>query len=222
MRTIRALKIAGAILVALPAFAAAQQGRQFRDAWFWGVKAGGFTFAADSSTNFKTAPLAGVEMLITRHHGGLYISGGQAFINAQALTFRDPLSADSGLRVINLKNMRQLDVALMGFPGDYVRWHPYLGIGFTMSAIADADPQGPFSSVDQLAFADSVIQQNKVGFSPLFIGGAQYRLLRFSVFGQLTASPAQKNFLLYNGRPWNFSYEFGLRYNVGTSIDRGS
>lgn len=222
MRTIRALGIAGAIVMALPSFAAAQQGRQFTDAWFWGVKAGGLVFASDSSQTIKNAPMAGVEMLITRHHGGLYISGGQAFLTAHALTFRDPLSADSGLRVIDLKNMRQLDVALMGFPGDHIWWHPYVGVGFTMSAIADADPRGPFSSADQLAFADSVVQQNKVGFSPLFIGGAQYRLMRFSVFGQLTASPAQRNFLLYNGKPWNFSYEFGLRYNVGTSIDRGS
>jgi hypothetical protein len=34
------------------------------------------------------------------------------------------------------------------------------------------------------------------------------------------ASPSQKNFLLYNGRPFNFGFEVGLRYNAGTSIDR--
>jgi len=41
-----------------------------------------------------------------------------------------------------------------------------------------------------------------------------------SVFLQGTATPTQKNFLLYNGRSVNFSYEAGLRYNVGSSIDR--
>lgn len=40
------------------------------------------------------------------------------------------------------------------------------------------------------------------------------------MFGQLTANPTQHNFLLYNGQPFNLSWEFGVRYNVGTSIDR--
>jgi hypothetical protein len=222
MRTIRALTVAGAIVMALPTIAAAQRGRQFNDAWFWGIKAGGFTFA-DTAQHTKNAPLAGVEWLITRHHGGLYISGGQSFFTTQTRTFRDPNAPiDSGSRVIDLKNLRQLDVALMGFPGDFVAWHPYVGVGFTMAAIADAQPRGPFGNTDQLAFADTLIQQQKVAFSPLFMGGAQWRLRRFSVFGQLTASPSQKQFLLYNGKPWNVSYEFGLRYNVGTSIDRGT
>jgi len=36
MRTIRALTIASAIAAVLPNAAAAQHGRQFKDAWFWG------------------------------------------------------------------------------------------------------------------------------------------------------------------------------------------
>ena len=63
MRTIRALTIAAAVVVALPTIASAQHGRQFKDAWFWGIKAGGLTFA-DSSQAYKQAPLAGVEWLI--------------------------------------------------------------------------------------------------------------------------------------------------------------
>jgi len=217
----RALTVAGAIAMALPTIAAAQHGRQFSDAWFWGIKGGGLTFA-DSAQRTKSAGVVGAEWLITRHRAGLYISASEAFFNSTALTFKDPTAADSGLRVIDLKNMRKVDVALMGFPLQHLFYHPYVGVGFTMGAIADADPRGPFSNADQIAFADTVIQQDKVAFSPFFIGGVQWRLRYFSVFGQATASPAQKNFLLYNGKPWNFGYEFGLRYNVGTSIDRGS
>jgi hypothetical protein len=222
MRTIRALTVASAIVMALPTIAAAQQGRQFKDAWFWGIKAGGFTFA-DTAQHTKNAPLGGVEWLITRSHGGLYVAASQAFFNTQTLTFRDPAAPiDSGSRIIDLKNMRKLDVAIMGFPGDHIRFHPYVGVGFTGAEVATAEPRGPFGNTDQLAFADTVIQQQKVAFSPLFIGGGQYRMRWFSVFGQLTVSPAQKQFILYNGKPWNFTYEFGLRYNVGTSIDRGT
>jgi len=220
MRTIRALRVAAAIVVALPAIAAAQAGRQFRDSWFWGVKAGGLTFA-DSAQSYRQAPMAGIDWLITRTRGGLYISAGEAFLTSKTLTFRDPnAQADSGLRVINMKNVRKLDVALMGFPGEHLTFHPYVGAGFTLNEVTDAQPVGPFGNADQLAFAQQVIQDQKVAFSPFFVVGAQWRVHYMSIIGQASVNPAQKEFLLYNGRPFNFAYEIGLRYNVGSSIDR--
>lgn len=220
MRTIRALTIAAAVVVALPSVSAAQHGRQFKDAWFWGIKAGGLTFA-DSAQSYHQAPLAGVEWLITRTRGGLYISAGQAFFNTQTITLRDPAApVDSGHREIRLKNMRKLDVALMGFPGQHIRFHPYVGAGFTMGQVSNAVASGPFSNTDQVSYAAAVIQEQKVGFSPILIGGAQWRMQMASVFGQMTMNTAHQGFILYNGRPFNFTYEFGLRYNVGSSIDR--
>lgn len=216
MRTIRALTVAAVVVASLPTIAAAQHGRQFKDSWFWGLKAGGFTLA-DSGRKYIQAPSVGVEWLITRSKGGLYVSGAQSFFTQHTFTLRDP-AADSGLRPISLKNMRRLDVALMGFPGEHVRFHPYVGAGFSVAQIASAEPEGPFGNVDQLNYAAAVIQEEKVGVSPFFIGGGQWRMRRFSLFGQLTASPAQRNFLAYNGRPWNFGYEAGLRYNFGTAI----
>jgi hypothetical protein len=113
MRTFRALTIATAVVAMLPSFASAQNGRGFKDAWFWGIKGGGISLA-DSSASYKQAPMAGVDWLITRTHGGLYISGAQSFFTRQTFTLRDPVAGvDSGLRVINLKNLRRLDMALM-------------------------------------------------------------------------------------------------------------
>ena len=114
MRTLRALTIA-ATVVALPSLATAQQGRPFKDAWFWGVKAGGFTVADTGGSN-TLAPMVGAEWLITRTHGGLYISAGQAYANLNAVqgiasrqircpsATTDPISGDvpvglSGLKV---------------------------------------------------------------------------------------------------------------------------
>ena len=219
MRMFRPLAIAMAFVVALPAISTAQKGRQFKNSWFWGVKAGGLTLA-DSGQAYRQAPLAGIDWLITRSRGGLYVSGGQSFFNQQTFTLYDPAQADSGLRVVDLKNMRKLDFAVVGFPGEHLRFHPYIGAGFSLSQIAAAVPQGPFTNADQLNYADQVIQEQRVGFSPLFIAGGQYSFRRFSVFGQASASPTQQRFLLYNGRPFNFSYEAGLRYNFGSSIDR--
>lgn len=220
MRMIRPLAIAIAAVVALPAISSAQHDRQFKNSWFWGVKGGGFALA-DSGQAYTQAPLAGIDWLITRTHGGLYVSGGQSFFNQQTFTLRDRTAPlDSGFRVVDLKNLRKLDVAVVGFPGEHLRFHPYFGAGFALSQVAAASARGPFANENQLSDADAVIQDERVGFSPLFLAGGQYRLRRFSVFGQATASPAQKNFLLYNGRPFNFSYEVGIRYNVGSSIDR--
>jgi hypothetical protein len=220
MRTIRALKIAAAIVVALPTIAAAQHGRQFKDSWFWGVKAGGLTFA-DSGQSYRQAPMAGIDWLITRSKGGVYISGGQAFFHDKTVTFRDPsFPVDSGLREIRLKNLRRLDFAVMGFPGDYLRFHPYVGAGFSLASVADAEATGPFGNLAQLDFANQVISTQKVQVAPMGILGGQWRFKWASAFGQVTVSPSQKNFILYNGRPLNMTYELGLRYNVGTSIDR--
>ena len=220
MRTIRVLTIATAIAGILPTLASAQQGRQFNDAWFWGIKGGGLTLA-DSGQSYKQSPVVGVDWLITRTHGGLYVSGAQSFFTRRASALRDSAGGrDSGFRVIDIRNLRKLDVAIMGFPGEHVQFHPYVGIGFTMGSVGDAQARGPFSNTDQSNFADRVILQHRTTFSPLLIAGGQYRLTRFSVFGQATLSPSQKEFILYNGRPFNYSYELGLRYNVGTSISR--
>ena len=220
MRSIRALTVAAVVMAALPTIAHAQGGRGFKDSWFWGLKGGGYSLA-DSGQNYVQAPTVGVEWLITRTHGGLFVSGAQTFFSQHAFTLRDPLAPiDSGLRPIAIKNMRRVDVALMGFPGDHIRFHPYVGAGMSMTQIASASPDGPFSTEEQINYAAAVIQEERVGFTPFFIAGGQYRFRPLSVFGQLTASPAQKNFLAYNGKSFNFGYELGIRYNVGTSISK--
>jgi hypothetical protein len=220
MRTIRALTIAAAVVAVLPTIAAAQSGRQFKDAWFWGIKGGGVTLA-DSAGKYKQAATVGIDWLITRSHGGLYVSGEQTFFNQQRLILRDQTAQlDSGFRVVDIKNMRKLDMALMGFPGDHLRFHPYFGVGFTFSDVAEAAGRGPFGTPEQQTFTTSTIQNSRAAFAPLFIAGAQYRLARFSAFGQATMSPVNTGFILYNGKSMNFGYEIGLRYNVGTSISR--
>jgi len=223
MRTFRALTIAASLTAAavlLPSIASAQSGRQFKDAWFWGLKAGSLSLA-DSSQSYKQAPMVGVDWLITRTHGGLYISGSQSFFKRQAIALRDPVAGlDSGFRAIDLKNMRRLDVALMGFPGEHLRFHPYVGVGFSLGQVASAQPEGPFGNTDQANATAQIVQNQRTAVAPMLIGGGQYRMTRFSVFGQATVVASNTNFLLYSGKPFDFGIEFGLRYNVGSSIDR--
>src|SRR6266566_8637512 len=181
MRTIRALTTV-ALVAALPSALAAQQGRQFKDAWFWGVKGGGFAYA-DVNGNFKQAPVAGLEWLITRTHGGLYIAGSQAFLTAQTIFAANPSSPDTALRAIDLKNVRKLDVALVGFPGTHLRMHPYVGVGFNLLQVATAAGQPPFRDQEEFDATANEIQATKVGFTPMLMLGLQLRLPMASLFG---------------------------------------
>src|SRR5262249_49096217 len=157
------------------------------------------------------APTIGIDWMITRTHGGLYVSGSQTFFSQHTFTLRDPVSVDSGKRPILIKNLRRLDVLLAGFPGEHLKFHPYVACGLSVGQVASAQAQGTFSNEDQLLFANAVIQEERVAVSPMLMVGAQWRLKRASAFGQFTASPAQKRFIMYNGRPFNFVYEVGLR-----------
>ena len=220
MRITRALTAAAVLAVAAPRVGTAQIGSSFKDAWFWGVKAGGMDYNS-ATTMHRQAPLGGLEWLITRSHGGLYVSYSEAFFTDQAaiLTGSDP--SDTLPRIINLKNMRRLDIAAMVFPGSNLWVHPYAGVGFSIKQISNAEPADlNFTSSDQYALTQAYIKELRTGASPYYILGSQLRLIGFSIFFQGTASPAQQNMFLYNNKGFHLTYEAGIRYNVGSSITK--
>jgi len=117
--------------------------------------------------------------------------------------------------------VRRLDVAALVFPGNNSYIHPYAGIGFSIKQISDAEPADMnFTSPDQYTATQAFIAELRTGASPYFIVGNQIRLIGFSVFFQGTASPAQKNMFLYNNKSFHLTYEAGIRYNFGSSIDK--
>jgi hypothetical protein len=227
MRSMKTIALAALLTSAAIASATAQGPRPFRDSWFWGVHGGLATYVS-SDVNAPAevgtrsfAPELGLDWLITRKTGGLYVSFGQAFVTTTGAVPNGPTSADSGFRVVDVKNLRRLNLAGVMFPGDFIRLHPYIGGGMTFGYIGAVAPQ--FTTTDlqsQRDFAATAVQEHKAGIGPLFIVGAQYRLPLFSAFGQMTASAMSRDFLLANGRPIAFGFEFGLRYNVGSSIDK--
>jgi hypothetical protein len=208
--------------------AQAQGPRPFRDSWFWGGF-GGLTSYTAANTIDATAPgtaatalQLGGDWLITRKTGGLYLSFAQAFLTSQGAVINGPTSADTGFRYVDVKNLRRLNLAAMAFPGDYVRLHPYIGFGIAFDYLGAAQPQ--FSATDtqrQEDFALSAVSEVKAALGPLFLAGAQYRVLNaVSAFGQFTASAMSKDFLLSNGNPIAIGFQAGLRYNIGSSIER--
>jgi hypothetical protein len=225
MRLLRVLAAASTIAALLAQPSAAQEGRQFKDAWFWGVK-GGLLNYSSASTLSATAPLVGAEWLITRTRGGLYVSYDQAFLTTQGAFVDRDGSGAVFLNPVDIKDVRRLSAAAMVFPMQQPNLHPYVGLGFTyyrvghavLSATSPTTPGSP-----RYALAQDSILEKKTAISPLLMAGAQFRLQPVSVFVHGTVSPTQKDFFLARGessRLFYYGLEFGLRYNVGSSIDR--
>ena len=221
MRFLRVLAVATGFIALLSQSSAAQDQRQFKDAWFWGVKAGALSYSSASTTT-GGAPLVGAEMLITRTHGGLYISLDQAFFSTTG-GFQDRDPDSSFVRLASLKNMYRFTMAGMAFPMQTRNVHPYFGGGLLFNQITAASLQSGAVNSARYQIALDSIQSKKATFTPIFIGGAQVRYRPLSAFGQVTLSPIQQSFFLANpnsSRSFDFSLEFGVRYNVGSSIDR--
>jgi hypothetical protein len=225
MRLLRVLGAATALAALLSRPGAAQEGRQFKDAWFWGAKGGGLVYSSASTTS-AVAPLIGGEWLINRTRGGLYISYDQAFLTTQGAFADHDASGAPIQNPVDLKDVRRLTAAALVFPAQRPNLHPYAGVGFNYYRIGHAvlsasSPTTP-GSPRYFAAQDSILDK-KTAISPVFLAGAQFRLQPVSVFVQGSASPTQKGFFLSQGdksRIFSYSLEAGLRYNVGSSIDR--
>lgn len=228
MRAIRALAVAALVALDL-SVAAAQPTRHFKDSWFWGLKGGGMFFEVQSDPDGSLAPLGGVDWMITRTNGGLYVSYDRAFFN-QFMFVNDSVSpvaftacpGDPTVtcgRQVNITDMNRFTLAGVLFPLQTYRLHPYIGFGATMNHIATTAPQGAYSNSTQQILVEASVQQGKSVASPVVILGSQFRLPLVSAFGQVSATPANRNFLLFTGG-WRFTVEGGVRHNIGSSIDR--
>lgn len=219
MRAIGVLAVAA--LVALDAnFADAQSTRHFRDSWFWGLKGGALNYQVQSDPS-GLSPLVGADWLITRKQGGLYVAFDHAFFKRDSVFVNDSISPlDTVPRTIILSGMRRFTLAGMLFPLDNKRLMPYLGLGASLSSVAKVVPQGSFRNSTQENLVLATVNQFKTVASPVVMVGLQMRLLYVSAFGQLTTSPTNNNFFLFTQSGWRSTAEFGLRYNMGSSIDR--
>ncbi len=204
MRTMRWL-IAGLVFTtALGATANAQASRYFDDGWFWGVKSGVATFSPTLGGN-ETAATYGAEWLITRTHGGLYVSFDQANVSTTSAVL-DANTSD-GVR----------PVAVSKLPKRFGMVRPYAGLGLSIAVVGSAAPISGASgdSVDAAVF--DRIDARRSQAAVLGMAGVQVQFDRLAVFGQASVIPGQSTFLLGNHALGFF--EGGVRYNFGSSRD---
>lgn len=213
MRTVRWMSSVLALVVLTPVVSAAQSNRLFENAWFWGAKAGLMNFSTGIET--KTAPLVGAEWLITRNRAGLYLSAEQAFFTATGYV----LDGNGQPVDVALKDSRRYTAALLAFPVNWGTLRPYGGVGLSLNLIQHATVnQAQITDPDQEDVIATAVHEERDRAAFIIMGGLQAQYHRFSVFGQATFMPARANFF-FSGRS-TYILEAGLRYNVGSSIDK--
>jgi hypothetical protein len=210
--------LAFAVLLAQPS--TAQEGQPFKDAWFWGLKGGVLNYSSSVGTDNAGAPLVGVDWLITRTYGGLYVTVDQSFLTTKAY-YKEPYVM--GDPFVNVRNLRRYSLLAVAFPLQRPTLHPYVGFGASVHHVGDAVLERPVPIQALANAAQDSIQNKKVTVAPQFMVGFQKRLPRFSVFAQGTGAFVQKGFFLHYVQPkrsLEWSLEGGIRYNFGSSIDR--
>jgi hypothetical protein len=214
MQKLRSVVVGLVAAMVVSAAAQAQAIRDFDNSWFWGAKAGINTFGAAGHGN-GTAPNLGIDWLITRSKGGLYVSGDQAIFNHDA-DVADPGST-TGTRTVRVDDMRRLSFAALAFPKHFGGITPYAGVGYMIAVLGDArirlDSLNAFPSNSFIDKVETARSRSAV----LGMLGVQIQTRRAAVFAQETILPANSQFLLNSVLSF---FEFGVRYNFGSSIDR--
>ena len=210
----RAVVVALVATLVVSASANAQEMRNFDNSWFWGFKSGVNTFSVPGHGNTSTVDF-GVDWLITRTKGGLYVSGNQSVFERD-LEFLDQASS-TGQRTVRVNDMRRISVAAVAFPKHFGGITPYGGVGYMIAVLGDArvfvDSANTFPTN---AFLDE-IDRERSRSAVMGLVGLQIQTRRAAIFAQETLLPSSSTFLFRS--VLNF-FEFGVRWNFGSSIDR--
>jgi len=214
MQKLRAIAVAVTAMIVVSASANAQTVSNFDDSWFWGFKSGINSFSVPGHGNTSTVDL-GIDWVITRSKGGLYVSGNQSIFQRD-LEFGDPTS-QTGQRTVRVNDMRRITLAALGFPKHFGGITPYAGLGFMIAVLGDArvfvDSVNTFPTN---AFLDE-IENERSRSTAVAMFGVQMQTKRAAVFAQNTLVPSNNTFLFRS--VLNF-LEFGIRINFGSSIDQ--
>lgn len=229
MRLFRVLVVATSFAALLAKPSAAQEGRPFHDAWFWGVRGGILNYSSDADlvgpasgrgTDNAGAPMVGLDWLITRSRGGLYVGIDESFFTSAAYYRRPAVSGDPGA---DIRNLRRISLAGMLFPMQRPYTHPYVGLGLSLNQLGDVGLDNTIAIPALASAAQDSLMAKKVAIAPMVIAGVQQRLPGFSVFAQGSGTWLQNGFLLKSLTAKHYlqwTLEAGIRYNVGSSIDR--
>lgn len=188
------------------------QVRDNRFKWFFGAQAGAMMFETPRQT-MTGVPAFGAHIAVVNRRGGLMLGVDEGFGSGDSTSFVD--EGSGGIRrPASFDRLRRYSFNLTGYP---VRGklEPYLGVGFGLLQVINPQLGGVFTSPTQAAAsADEADQKSATGFLS-FLAGVQFRVGRYSAFGQyqISSSPSAGNLLRGSGH----LLMGGLRFLLGSS-----
>lgn len=215
MEKLRAVAVALVATFVVSTSADAQVRRNFDNSWFWGFKSGVNTFSLPGGGGNTSTVDLGIDWIITRTKGGLYVSGNQSVFERDIDVFDQ--ASNTGQRRVRVNDMRRITFAGLAFPKHFGGITPYGGIGYTIAVLGDARVfVDSTNSFPNNAFLDKV-ESRRSRSSILGMAGVQIQTKRAAIFAQETLLPSTPNFLFTSVLSF---FEFGVRYNFGSAIDR--
>lgn len=221
MRIVRTVVVAGLTIAAIPALSVAQSANSFDNGWFWGAKGGITQFdAVDMQAGgFKTvsAVTVGGEWLITRSRGALYLSAEQSFFDEVSAVF-DPTSPGAA-RPVTISDMRRYHIGVLAFPVSWGGARPYIGVGYAINVIQEAQPQGTFTSEEVMDSVFSRVDRQSSRATFAITAGVQLQAGPIALFGQAATMPTRDNFLI-NASSNTLLFEAGIRFRLSDAFDK--
>jgi len=152
---------------------------------------------------------------LTRTRGGLYVSGNQSIFKRDVDVY-DPAS-NTSQRTVQVSDLRRISFAALAFPKHFGGITPYAGVGYMIAVLGDARVYADTANTfPNNAFLDKVEAARSRG-AVMGMAGVQIQTRRAAIFAQETMLPSNGNFLFSSVLSF---FEFGVRYNFGSSIDR--
>ncbi len=207
---------AALVATALAAMPAAAQGSADWDvrpnSWYWGVYGGQTSFPTTIART--TAPMIGVEWMITRSEFALNVFAEQSYFNAVSTIPDYPTSAP---RRVDIQDMRRVGAAAMTFLPQYKYFHPWFGVGYAFNFIKQAVPEG--SAYASPAARDSVaarIESGRAQGKMFAEFGMLWAYRQWAPFAQYTVMPTKgSSSWMVNGEGFTNIWKLGLRYSFG-------
>ena len=201
-----------AISFATPAFG---QADTWQRKWYWGAEGGIYSYRDGLTSTRKFVPAVGGHWLITGRRSALMIAFDQVLFKDSTQTAVADASAvtTGGIRLVNFTTLRRIQAEVFAVPMDGPL-QIMLGGGFTIHQITNAQPVGPFATLQESQNAYGVVSDASTKAYVVYAVGAQYRISRLAVFALYNYMPSSSDFLITSD---SHSLMAGIRYSLSNA-----
>lgn len=180
--------------------------------WYLGAQVGATIF--ETPTQTKGAIFTGGgHFLVTAKRTGLLLSVEQAFGKNQKSSYADA-SVLGGSRAVTFTDLRKYSATILAFPFKSAA-QPYVGLGLGYIHTRTETPAGPFATAAEQENATATAHRlGGYGFGSA-VGGVQFRVNRFVLFGQYQITSSPPSGKLLTGATHTFTG--GIRFSLGNA-----